>query len=104
MPDDAFENPHAELDEWVAREGFAIDSFMGGRDAVKLSLEEAPSGDAGMLPTKEKLTHRYTVDPAGVLFRSGAHKPLLVYVGSLPRVSNSSSGPAKAGAPTRPEG
>ena len=44
--------------EWVARQGFAIDSFMGGRDAVKLSLEEAPSGDAGMLPTKEKLTHR----------------------------------------------
>ena len=58
MPDDAFENPHAQLDEWVARQGFAIDSFMGGRDAVKLSLEEAPSGDAGMLPTKEKLTHR----------------------------------------------
>ena len=47
-------------------------------------------------------TVNYTVDPAGVLFRSGAHKPLLVYVGSLPRVSSSSSGPAKAGAPTRP--
>ena len=47
-------------------------------------------------------TVNYTVDPAGVLFRSGAHTPLLVYVGSLPRVSRSSSGPAKAGAPTRP--
>jgi hypothetical protein len=104
MPDDAFENPNARLDEWVAREGFAIDSFIGGRDAVKLSLEEAPSGDAGMLPTTEKLTRRYAVDTAGVLFRSGAHKPLLVYVGRLPRVSNSRGGPAKAGVPTMPEG
>ena len=73
--------------EWVARQGFAIEGYMGGRDAVKRSLEEAPTGAAGMLPTKEKLTHRYTVDPAGVLFRSGAHKPLLVYVGSLSRRS-----------------
>jgi hypothetical protein len=104
MPDDAFENPNAYLDKWVAREGFAIDSFIGGRDAAKLSLAEAPSGDAGMLPTTEKLTRRCAVNTAGVLFRLGAHKPLLVCVGRLPRVSNSRGGPATAGAPTRPEG
>jgi hypothetical protein len=70
MPDDAFENPHAQLGEWVARQGFAIDSFTGERDAVKLSLEEAPNGDAGMLPTKEKLTHRHT----GAACPGGAQK------------------------------
>jgi hypothetical protein len=86
MPDDAFENPHAELDEWVAGQGFAIESYMGGRDAVRRSLE-AHSGAAGMLPTKEKLTLRDKFDPEGLLFRSGAHKPLLVYVGSLSRRS-----------------
>jgi hypothetical protein len=43
---------------------------MGERDAVKFSLEEAPSGDAGMLPTKEKLTRRYT----GAACPGGAQK------------------------------
>jgi hypothetical protein len=104
MPDDAFENLYADLDEWKIREGIDIDSFMGGRDAVKLSLEDAPSGDAGMLPTKEKVFNRGTADTAGILFTLGIHKPLLVYVGSLPTLSNSSSGSSNAGAPMRPEG
>jgi hypothetical protein len=104
MPDDAFENLYSDLDEWKIREGIDIDNFMGGRDAVKLSLEDAPSGDAGMFTTKEKEINRGTADAGGFLFAIGIHKPLLVYVGSLPTLSNSSSGSSNAWAPMRPEG
>ena len=86
MPDDAFENPDAELEEWMQGQGYPIESFLGGAAAVRLSLE-TPSGVAGMLPSKEKLTMRAKFDPDGLFFRSGAHHPLLVYVGCLSRRS-----------------
>jgi hypothetical protein len=104
MPDDAFEGLCADLDEWKNREGIDIDNFMGGRDAVKLSLEDAPSGDAGMFTTKEKEINRGTADTGGFLFAMGIHTPLLVYVGSWPTLSNSSSGSSNFWAPMRPEG
>ena len=71
MPDDAFENAHAKLDEWNKGQGYAIESYLGGRDAMRSSLK-TPSGDAQMLPTKEKLTERGKFDPEGVLFCSAA--------------------------------
>ena len=77
MPDDAFENDHTKLDEWNKGQGYAIESYLGGRDAMRSSLK-TPSGDAQMLPTKEKLTERGKFGPEGILFCSGAHKPLLV--------------------------
>jgi hypothetical protein len=87
MPDDAFENPSAVLDHWVQGQGYAIESYLGQRAAVKSSLE-TPRCPDGMLQTKEKKTQRVKFDPDGLLFRSGAHKPLLVFVGSLSRRSS----------------
>jgi hypothetical protein len=86
MPDDAFENPYSVLDDWVKGQGYAIESYLGQRAAVRSSLE-TPSVAVGMLPTKEKLPQRAKFDPDGLLFRSGAHKPLLVFVGALSRRS-----------------
>jgi hypothetical protein len=86
MPDDAFENPDAVLDEWVKGQGYAITSYLGKGEAVKASLQ-TPGGPVGMLRTKEKKTERAKFDPDGLLFRSGAHKPLLVFVGALSRRS-----------------
>ena len=82
MPDNAFENAHAKLDEWTKGQGHAIESYLGGRDAMRSSLK-TPCGDAQMLPTKE------SSPSVGNLSRKAfsSVQPLLVYVGGLSRRS-----------------